>query len=307
MNNKLEQFIQRNRRRNAHLYLSGLTLGHDYVICPVSSERLSMIKDNYIIKILGMDVAEYPDVQRICNKRKDNIKIGLQQIDPISGLTKYEVGQIKARAILTQVDSSGMSGYDRKGQKTQSTHMSNIDESGRNGYRRQADCRMTTILLNGLTVEQNAHLKQKDTLVKNNKTGTGGASKQSKLALAPVLSFLTEHNIKFYFDSREYGIKDTDTGNYYFWDLTIPEYTIAIEYQSSAWHADPTLTDTEWATWSPPKGKHRSAQEVLAYDYTKARSLYKNRGITTYYVWQKTQDTDIEKILCLLKTQITKY
>jgi hypothetical protein len=138
MNKKLEQFKQRNRKRNAHLYAAGLIEGHDYVVCPVSSERLSMIKDSYIVNILAMNPASYPQVQRVCTRRKENIKRGLREIDPNTGLTKYEVGQIKARKILNTVDSSGLSGYDRKGQKTRATHMSRVDEQGRNGYSRLA-------------------------------------------------------------------------------------------------------------------------------------------------------------------------
>lgn len=307
MNSKLASFIKRNKKRNAHLYQPGLIEGHDYVTCPVSGERLSMIKDNYITKILDMAVEEYPNVQRICHRRRENIKHGLHQIDPTTGLTRYEVGQIQARQILKQVDSTGCSGYKKKGQRTRATHLNRVDEFGRNGYKRQAHVRLTTVLENGLTVEQNAHIKQKETLIKNNKTGTGGASKLSKKALAPIISFLKENNTKFYFDSNEYGVKDITTGNYYFWDLTIPDYNIAIEYQSSAWHADPSLTQGEWESWRPPKGRLRAAQEVLEYDYTKARCLYKHRGIVTYYVWQRTQEQNVEEILCLLKTQITKY
>ena len=307
MNEKLVEFIKRNKKRNQHLYADGLVEGHDYVICPISHERMSMIKDNYIIKILGMMPEDYPKVQRICDKRKENIKRGLHQIDPVSGLTKYEVGQTKARNILKQIDVDGVSGYKKKGQQTRATHLSNIDEFGRNGYRQQAHGRLTTILENGLTVEQNAHMKQKETLIKNNKTGTGGASKLSKKALKPIINLLKENNTKFYFDLEEYGIKDPDTGQYYFWDLILPEYNIAIEYQSSAWHADPLLSQSEWESWKQPKGRPRVAHEVLEYDYTKARSLYKHRGMVTYYVWQKTQEQNVEEILCLLKTQITKY
>lgn len=311
MNTKLNQFIKRNQKRNAHLYSNLLQEGIDYVVCPASAQRLLIIRTDYITKVLGMSIEHYdqtyPGTQKRCHAHRQNIKQGLHKLDSKTGLTRYEAGQVKARKTLRQVDEYGMSGYTRKGQQTRNAHLRKIDSTGRNGYRRQADARLTTILENGLTVEQNAHRKQKETLIKNNKTGSGGASKQSKKALSPVIVFLKENDIKFYFDSEEYGIKDNETGNYYFWDLTIPDYSIAIEYQSSAWHADPTLTETEWKNWKPPKGTPFTSQQVLTYDYNKARSLYKNREIRTYYVWQKTQETDIEEIICLLKTLITKY
>ena len=134
MDAKLTEFIKRNKKRNQHLYAVGTVAGYDYVVCPISGERLNMIKENYIIKILGMKIEDYPPIQKICTKRKENIKTGLQKIDSSTGLTKYELGQCKARNILKQVDVNGVSGYARKGQKTRATHMSNIDEFGRNGY-----------------------------------------------------------------------------------------------------------------------------------------------------------------------------
>jgi len=138
MNKKLEKFIMRNQKRNSHLYEPGTIEGYDYIVCPISQARLSMIKNNYITNILGMSLDEYPKVYRICEKRKQNIKSGLQKIDPLTGMTNYEKGQIKARTILSQTDDNGVSGYKKKGQKTRSTHMGKIDEFGRNGYARIA-------------------------------------------------------------------------------------------------------------------------------------------------------------------------
>lgn len=311
MKSKVEQFKERNKKRNAHLYEHGLTQGHDYIVCPVSNERLSMIKSSYITKVLGMTVekydALYPGIRGVSQTRKFNIKNGLAQIDPISGLTKYELSQIKSREILKQIDDTGKSGYKRKGERTRATHMNNLDEFGRNGYRRQADFRLTTKLPNGLTIEQNAHIKQKETLIHNKKTGTGGASKVSIKVLSPILELLKDRNIEYYFDKNEYGIKDPDSKNYYFWDLTIPTFKLTIEYQSNAWHANPSLTEDLWNKWRPPRGKIKTADEVLEYDYNKARSLYKHRGFVTYYVWENTCIQDVEDLLCLLKTQNMKY
>lgn len=145
MNIKLIEFIKRNKKRNQQLYANRLIEGYDYVVCPISGERLSMIKNNYITKILSMKVEDYPKVQRICKKRIENIQIGLRKIDPMTGLTRYETGQIKAREILKQIDDAGYSGYKKKGQKTRTTHMSKIDNFGRNGYSQLA----TKAIING--------------------------------------------------------------------------------------------------------------------------------------------------------------
>jgi hypothetical protein len=266
-----------------------------------------MIKNNYIISVLQMDIKDYPITQRTCHKRNENIKNGLKEIDINTGLTKYEIGQIKSRKILSEVDNNGLRGYDYKGQKTRNTHMNRIDELGRNGYRRQADARLTTILENGLTVEQNAHRKQKETLILSVKKNKVGASNQSKKVLFPIIKILIENNIKYYFDKEEYGIKDLITGKFYFWDLTIPSFNIAIEYQSNAYHANPSMSENEWNNWASIRGARRSANEVLEYDYIKARSLYTHRKILTYYIWEKTQDVDVGEMVCLLKTTIMKF
>lgn len=311
MKTNLELFIHRNKKRNAKLYDPSAVENYDYVVCPASKERLSMIKSTYITNILGMTVAEYdrlyPGVRRVTPKRKLNIKAGLHEIDATTGLTKYKVGQAKAKQSLLAVDSNGLSGYDRKGQKTRATHMANVDALGRNGYRRQADARLSTVLENGLTVEQNAHIKQRNTMLVTYSTGTGGASKVSKRVLAPIIEYLQSNNIEFLFDKKEYAIKDPDSGNYYFFDLTILPFNLTIEYQSNAWHANPQWSDEKWNSWSPPKGEKKTAKSVLEYDYKKAKALYKNRNIRTYYVWEDSADADVQELLCLLKTLNMRY
>ena len=82
---------------------------------------------------------------------------------------------------------------------------------------------------------------------------------------------------------------------------------MTIEYQSGAWHADLTLLADEWKNWKKPIGENHTAEQILEYDYNKAQSLYKHRGIVTYYVWERSREKDVQDILCLLKTKITKF
>lgn len=138
MSKKIKEFIRRNRYRNSHLYKSELKEGIDYIVCPVSNERLSMIKKSYIERVLEMTVEDYdnlyPGVRGVSTARKQNIKKGLTQIDTTTGKTKYQMSQEKAKKTLSRIDESGLSGYKQKGLKTRLTHLSNIDEFGRNGY-----------------------------------------------------------------------------------------------------------------------------------------------------------------------------
>lgn len=262
-----------------------------------------MIKSSYIERILGISVEEYdrmyPGARRSSSSRVNKIKKSLKEIDNITGLTKHGLSAKKTKEKLLMVDKNGLTGYKKKGQKTRNTHMRKIDENGLTGYQRQALYRRTTILDNGLTIEQNAHIKQIKTMLKNNKTFSG-ASIQSRQALSTIVDFLNNNKIKYYFDKNEYGIKSGS--NYYFYDLTIPDFKTTIEYQSNAWHADPTLDEDSWHKWKTFKGTIKTATEVLTYDYNKARALYKARGFVTFYVWENSVEKDIKDILCWLKT-----
>lgn len=163
MKTKLEKFIKRNKRRNFQLYENSMVEGIDYIICPVSNERLSMIKTTYIEKILNMTVEDYdklyPGVRTVSKKRILNISKGLRQIDSKSGLTKYEISQNKAKIILSTLDEDGVSGYKKKGEKTRRTHLANIDSFGRNGYSRLAS---KAIIKGNLTKAKNGLITFED-------------------------------------------------------------------------------------------------------------------------------------------------
>lgn len=135
---KIEEFLKRNRYRNAQLYSSDAVLGIDYVVCPASGARLRMIKTNYITNVLGMTVEEYdllyPKARCIAENRRALIKEGLHNFDPRTGLTRHQIGIQKRQQTLTTINKDGLTGYQRIGQKTKSTHMRNIDEYGNNGY-----------------------------------------------------------------------------------------------------------------------------------------------------------------------------
>ncbi len=310
MQTKLDTFKQRNKRVNAALYLPTAVEGVDFVKCPVSGARMRLIKSSYITNVLGMSVEEYnttyPSIQKVCTDRVAKIKMSLHTVDPNVGITKHQLSSIKAKASSSKIGGDGLTRYQRSANKTRDTHLNNIDEHGRNGYQRQAYFRKTTILSNGLSVEQNAHIKQKVACAKNHKAGNSGASKISKVVLYPILQLLILSNIKYYFDENEYGVYDISNQQHYFFDLVIPELQMAIEYQSNAWHADPTLSEAEWNSWTPVKGIKKSAQSVLEYDYNKAKVLYGERGYVTYYIWENSKQQDVEDILCLVQMKIMK-
>ena len=160
---KIDQFLERNKRRNSHLWENGLTENADYVVCPVTGTRLSMIKRNYVEKVLEMDydkfLETYPEQKLVCDIRYENIRNGLKVIDEETGMTKHEKSNKKRYDALSKVGPDGMTGFRRYTRKTRETHLNKIDENGLNGYQRIAVGRNETILENGLSVQRNGLLK----------------------------------------------------------------------------------------------------------------------------------------------------
>lgn len=307
---KIQQFSLRNRKRNKHLYAPDLVEGVDYLVCPVSQERVCMIRSDYIRQVLEMDPAEYwqryPHLPKTSQKRQDNIKQGLAKIDSETGVTKHEKGIQKAQVTKTTPDSCGQTIYQKIGKKTRAAHMSNIDEFGRNGYQRLAYYRTTALLPNGSTVEQEAHRKRAERIaalgVRHRRYG---ASQISKKILAPILQYCMDNNMQYYFDSNEFVVRDTNHQRNYLYDLVIPEVDMVIEYQSNRYHPWPTMSAVEWNTWIDPYS-HLTADQKHSYELTKARAIFQKHGYRMWYVWETSYQTDIEDILCWLTTVNTK-
>ena len=139
---KIKKFLKRNERRNKHLWDNNKKTGIDYIKCPVTKTRLSMIKKNYIENILNMSVVDfdkkYPNIQKICSKRINNIKNGIRKIDKVTGLTKHQLSVKKSRQTLTNICDDGITGDQRRAIKTRQSNLDNIID-GKNGYQRTAE------------------------------------------------------------------------------------------------------------------------------------------------------------------------
>lgn len=292
------------------LYVPGLTEGVDYIICPITGLRKSQIRRNYTENILGLTMAEYiecvgEDTPLICSGHGGKIAHGLHVVDEATGLTKSKISCMKTKERLSEVDlETGLTGYQKIGARTRATHMSKVDELGRNGYKRLADYRKNTVADNGKTIEQNALVKHSATLRKRGKYRLFGASAISKKKLRPILDYLNEAGISYYFDKNEYCLESPGFNKYYC-DLAIPSVGVIIEYQSNAWHPDPRVDDESWRNWTPPRGKKLTADEKIRYDYNKAKFAFELTGWRTFFVWENTSAEDTEVILCMLKTQGT--
>lgn len=302
----IAKVLRRTKNRNPQFYAPDAVEGVDYVVCPVSQARFRHIRADHITNVLGMTLdefnAKFPETKMVAQGRIEAIKRGLSVITD-NGLTVHQNAHQKAVETLQSVGADGMRGYDKLGAKTRATHLGQVDENGLNGYQRQVKSRLETISENGLSVMQNSLIKRDATLTKTMVNGTGGASKASKIALEPIINILELRGVKYYFDTHEYRVTDTDNNVVYSFDLTIPDFGIAIEYNSNAYHADPRLTDSEWSSWRPVRGELRSASDVYLYDMNKARALYKFRNYLTFFVWENSIDIDVENVISFISSQ----
>jgi 5-methylcytosine-specific restriction endonuclease McrA len=111
---KIDKFIKRNKRRNKHLYDFDESMVDDkFVVCPVTNERLSMIKKNYIEKILNIKYEDFltafPSIKLICNDRIKNIKNGINEV--VNGITKHQTGIINSRRMIKNIYSDDKKEY----------------------------------------------------------------------------------------------------------------------------------------------------------------------------------------------------
>ena len=307
---KIEIFLERNFYRNASLYIATAVEGIDYVCCPMSGARLRFIRKDYIEKVLGINLESYkkqfPNQQMVCSGRVDTIKAGLQQVDSISGVSKHALSIQKSRVSKNKINPlTGITPNQQIGKSARKTHMSNVDEYGRNGYQKQAYNRITTILPSGKTIEQESHEKRKKT-VADNHTNARSASKLSKKSLLPVLNLLDSIGEKYYFDNTEFVVYDRELQINYFYDLVCPSIGLVVEYQSIRYHAWPKMSKDEWLNWREPF-TGQTADEKQLYEDRKSDIMKKVHGMDVRYVWEPTTQSDVEEILCFLKTQIMKY
>lgn len=109
-----------------------------------------------------------------------------------------------------------------------------------------------------------------------------------------------------YFDLNEFAVRDSHLARNYLYDLVIPEYQMAVEYQSKRYHAWPNMTDQEWHQWRQPHNQ-ATADEITEYEREKCRTIFNKYCYYMWYVWEQTAQEDVTTILCYLKTRTMKF
>lgn len=80
----------------------------------------------------------------------------------------------------------------------------------------------------------------------------------------------------------EYGVKNEENGVYYFYDFTIPELKLCVEFNGDYWHCNPSKFD--------PLYEHKQsgllAKDIWKKDQLKFNTIKKYRGFSTIIVWE---------------------
>lgn len=153
MSKKLEDFIKRNRKRNAHLYDIGMIEGLDYVLCPVSNERMVMITTQYIQNVLQISVGDFlekfPNVQRTASARATRIATAMQETDE-NGQTVRDARAERIKKTKMCIGDDGVSIAQRAAKKASVTR-STVTE---NGYTNAQNAAFTAIINGNITKQK---------------------------------------------------------------------------------------------------------------------------------------------------------
>jgi hypothetical protein len=126
-------------------------------------------------------------------------------------------------------------------------------------------------------------------------------SKQATLFFDKLIDRLKGLNLEFFWKKNEMHIWDSEHSKLYFYDFTIRELRIIIEFNGVHCHPSPYLSQIEWDTWRCVYTKQTANDKYL----TDQRKLLvaKEKGFTLETVWS---DSNIEEQLQLLIDKINK-
>lgn len=147
-----------------------------------------------------------------------------------------------------------------------------------------------------------------------NSVGFKFASKESLLVFEPLTDWLFEEHSIFYqdiyigkADSREYFIRNNDTGQFlYSYDFTIKSLNIIIEYNGEAFHPNPSWDEEVFESWKHPYNS-MTAQEKRKYDENKIKYA-ENQGFKVLEIWSsKSPEENLEICKDFILSNINRF
>ena len=100
--------------------------------------------------------------------------------------------------------------------------------------------------------------------------------------------------------NKEYFLYDSEINKFYFYDFTLKNKKIMIEYHGEAFHPrKDKLSESEWKNWKVPFN-NQSADEKYSFDQQK-KSFAESKGFSVIEVWGSDDySKSLEKIVKLL-------
>lgn len=126
-------------------------------------------------------------------------------------------------------------------------------------------------------------------------------SRQATLFFDKLVDRLKDLDLEFFWKKNEMHIWDKELSKIYFYDFTIRELRIIIEFNGVHCHPSPRLSQTEWTNWKCPYTK-QTADVKHVKDHRKIL-VAKEKGFDIEIVWS---DQNIEKQLQFLIDKINK-
>jgi len=234
-----------------------------------------------------------------------------QQIDPVTGMNRWELSRSKSR--LTNSKKSLAQKQNTIAKRNESMNKMNPisgltlrEEAGR----KIGQALTTPDKITGLTPAQHRAKKNLENAAWLNSSKRGRASKESLLLFDQLIEYCDTQGIDWYCGTRgksEWWIKD-DLGKVKFFDFVLLDLKIIVEYNGETWHPNPyILSEDDWQSWTIPGGTV-SADEQYRRDYEKTK-LAVDHGFEVITVWSSDDISraadDIKQVIHQKYSQLT--
>ena len=261
---------------------------------------------------------------------RQRAEIKLSQIDPVTGLTKKQVAGKKASdtkknkidpvtglTIMQSIVEKNQKAWKKKDLEERKIisqkKFKSLNQIMENGLTKRqiqgqkiSQIKRTVDPTSGLTVAQQVALLNFQNPRWHSSITRGKASKESLKIFDPIaqqLSHLPLTCIYGHENGHEWWLKTQDNKIKYY-DFTIPELKIIIEYNGEKYHPNINkLSLQELSEWKTPYTK-TTAQEVVSNDEIKMKTAVAH-GYSIQYIWS-SEDIDVA-IARVVKQIITLY
>ena len=132
---------------------------------------------------------------------------------------------------------------------------------------------------------------------KKKKNLGGTVSKESTRFIERIIDIYNLEGKEYYYDKNEYRLERLEDGRFYYYDFTIPDFKLIVEYHGVGFHPNPEWDPDTWTKWLHPYNK-KSANHIYVLDRQK-KEVAEQNGFNVIEIYSD----DIEKGL----NEITEF